>query len=223
VSFADNLIFKWIKIFLIAFLSMQLLQVLFLILGSLFPSITGHVGSWWYYFCFSIVMYYIAFTGYYNTLITKIPFEFDALQSNKVFLLPSAHNESTATIEVEAIPIAPIVSDEIMIWKNKIITLFEDEHLFQDPELTLTEVATRLHTNVAIISKSINQGFQMNFNDFVNQYRVEEVKKAFKKGDHKKQTLLAIALNCGFNSKATFNRAFKKNTGYSPKEYLLLS
>ena len=60
----------------------------------------------------------------------------------------------------------------------------------------------------------------MNFNDFVNKYRVEEVKKAFDNGDHKKSTLLGIAFDCGFNSKATFNRAFKKNTGLSPKDYL---
>ena len=60
----------------------------------------------------------------------------------------------------------------------------------------------------------------MNFNDFINNYRVEDVKKAFDKGEHKKTTLLGIAFDCGFNSKATFNRAFKKNTGISPKEYL---
>ena len=60
----------------------------------------------------------------------------------------------------------------------------------------------------------------MNFNDFINTYRVEEVKKAFDNGEHKKTTLLGIAYDCGFNSKATFNRAFKKNAGFSPKEYL---
>lgn len=42
----------------------------------------------------------------------------------------------------------------------------------------------------------------------------------FQKGEHKKSTLIGIAYDCGFNSKATFNRAFKKNTGKSPKEFI---
>ena len=60
----------------------------------------------------------------------------------------------------------------------------------------------------------------MNFNDFINNYRIEAVKENLKKGEHKKTTLLGIAFDCGFNSKATFNRAFKKSTGLSPKDYL---
>jgi AraC-like DNA-binding protein len=60
----------------------------------------------------------------------------------------------------------------------------------------------------------------MNFNDYINHHRVESVKKAFTNGEHKTTTLLGIAYDCGFNSKATFNRAFKKNTGLSPKEYI---
>jgi AraC-like DNA-binding protein len=46
------------------------------------------------------------------------------------------------------------------------------------------------------------------------------VKTKFANGEHKKSTLLGIAYDCGFNSKATFNRAFKKNTGKTPKEFL---
>ena len=60
----------------------------------------------------------------------------------------------------------------------------------------------------------------MNFNDFINHYRIEAVKEKLKKGEHKTSTLLGIAFDCGFNSKATFNRAFKKSTTVSPKDYL---
>jgi AraC-like DNA-binding protein len=66
----------------------------------------------------------------------------------------------------------------------------------------------------------INQGFRLNFNDLINQYRIEAVKQKLKAGEQKTQTLLGIAYDCGFNSKATFNRAFKKATGQSPKEWL---
>ena len=219
VSFADNLLFKWIKTFLIAFLIMQLLQVSFFLLGFLFD-LANYVGSWWYFLSFAIVMYYIAITGYSNASVTSIPFQFDSFQNQKVFLLPSHENEIIEEIDFETIKPSEIQSEEILQLKVRIISLFETEKLSQNAELTLTEIAKKLNTNISVISKAINQGFQMNFNDFVNQYRVQEVKKAFEKGEHKKTTLLGIAFDCGFNSKATFNRAFKKNTGFSPKEFL---
>ncbi len=219
VSYADSLLFKWIKTFLIAFLLMQLLQVIFFLLGFIFD-VGSYVSGWWYFFCFAMIMYYIAITGYSNASIATIPFQFDSLQSNKVFLLPSNENEIIEEIDFEEINPAETVSDEVSQLKIKIILLFETENLSQNSELTLSEIAKKLNTNISVISKVVNQGFQMNFNDFVNQYRVEEVKKAFEKGEHKKTTLLGIAFDCGFNSKATFNRAFKKNTGFSPKDYL---
>ena len=106
------------------------------------------------------------------------------------------------------------------MWKAKIETFILEEKLFQNPELTLTDVAKKLKSNASVISKAINQGFGLNFNDFFNTYRIEAVKKCFEKGEHKKSTLLGIAFDCGFNSKATFNRAFKKNTGLSPKDFI---
>ena len=60
----------------------------------------------------------------------------------------------------------------------------------------------------------------MNFNDFINHYRIEAVKEKLSAGEHNTTTLLGIAYDCGFNSKATFNRAFKKSTTLSPNEYL---
>ena len=105
-------------------------------------------------------------------------------------------------------------------WKPKIEAFIKNEKAYEDPELSLTQVAKQLRTNPTIISKVINQGFQLNFNDFVNNYRIEAVKEKLKTGEQKTQTLLGIAYDCGFNSKATFNRAFKKATGKSPKEWI---
>ena len=60
----------------------------------------------------------------------------------------------------------------------------------------------------------------MNFNDFVNQFRVAAIKERLAQGEHLQFTLLAIALECGFNSKATFNRVFKKWEGKTPGQYV---
>ena len=219
VSFADNLLFKWLKNFLIAFLSMQVLQVVFFVLG-LFFAIETYVGSWWYFFCFAIITYYIALTGYSNNLQTQIPFQFSALANAPILLLPYNQNPDTDTIIIDQEIANQPISDEVLQFKNQILDLFQTEKLYQNPELTLADIAKKVQSNSSVISKVINQGFQVNFNDFVNQYRVDQVKSAFQNQLHKKNTLLGIAFDCGFNSKATFNRAFKKHTTLSPKQYI---
>ena len=105
-------------------------------------------------------------------------------------------------------------------WKRKVLTYFEKEKCYLNPELTLSELAAKLDTNTSVLSAVINSGFSKNFNDFVNEYRVNAFKRLAIAPQSKHLTLLAIAFDCGFNSKATFNRAFKKETGLSPKAFL---
>ena len=81
-------------------------------------------------------------------------------------------------------------------------------------------MAKQLQSNHSFISMVLNRGFGLNFNDFVNKFRIEAVKEMLQRGEHNKQTLLGIAFDCGFNSKATFNRAFKKFTTLNPKEWI---
>ena len=124
-------------------------------------------------------------------------------------------NRTNPTIFVEANE-----SIDLSLWKDKIIALFEVEEIYKNPNLTLTDLAKHLNTNRNVISKTINQGMQMNFNDFVNEKRAEAVIKKLEKGHHLQNTLLGIAMDCGFNSKTTFNRAFKKHTGTTPKLFI---
>lgn len=221
VSYADSILFKWINTYLIAFLVMLLLPVVFDIIGFLYPEMKSYQGSWWFYLFFSIVMYYIAITGYSNPINSTIPFKMSFFDKNQILLLDENHtNELETFIDIDQETFDKIISPEIELWKSKIETLIQEEKLFENPELTLTDVAKKLETNAAVISKTINQGFQMNFNDCINNYRIEAVKNRFTNGEHKKSTLLGIAFDSGFNSKATFNRAFKKNTGKTPKEFI---
>ncbi|MEM7104965.1 MAG: helix-turn-helix transcriptional regulator [Bacteroidota bacterium] len=184
-----------------------ILRVLFFILNPEW----GQFGSkYWYYLCFSILLLYISITGYSNTIKANINLAPDILND----IEPLALEETSGTNnEVED---APDLED----WKQKITYLFETEDPFKNPNLTLTDLANLLNTNRNIISKAINQEFKMNFNDFVNERRAEAVIDKLNKGEHTRNTLLAIALDCGFNSKTTFNRAFKKHTGITPKQFI---
>ena len=104
--------------------------------------------------------------------------------------------------------------------KGEINSLFQNEKLFLDPELNLAQLSERMSLNRMEVSELINLGFGMNFNDFVNSYRIEQFKERLKKGDHTRMSLVGIAFDCGFNSNATFNRVFKKEVQLTPTEYL---
>jgi AraC-like DNA-binding protein len=68
----------------------------------------------------------------------------------------------------------------------------------------------------------LNQHLQKSFNEFVNGYRVEAFKQNIRQSRHDNRTILAMAFDAGFNSQATFQRAFRSNTGMSPREYMTL-
>ena len=229
ISYAEQVLFKWVSNFLMAFLSMQLLQVLFFILALLFPSSDSYVGNWWYFFSFALIFYYIAITGYSNSIETKVPFRLHLLNDKPSLLLQyadlpnreSEFIEDAEIIEFENVPTQANQDNSLLAeWKPAIQQLLEEGKAYEDPELSLTQLAKALKTNPSILSKVINQGFGQNFNDFINDYRVAAVKQKLEAGEYKTQTLLGIAYDCGFNSKATFNRAFKKATGVTPKEWV---
>ncbi|MDN3676264.1 helix-turn-helix transcriptional regulator [Flavobacterium paronense] len=220
VSYADSILFKWIKTYLYSFLIMLVLPILFNVITVFYPQLNSYTGSWWFFLFFSIIMYYIAVTGYANPIVTKIPFEVSVFDKKPALLLATNFSSEEAVIDIEHEIFEAHTSPEIETWKAKIESLMELQKVYQNPELTLTDLAEKLDTNAAVISKTINQGFGLNFNDFINNYRIEAIKNSFQQGEHKKTTLLGIAFDCGFNSKATFNRAFKKNTGLSPKEFI---
>lgn len=112
----------------------------------------------------------------------------------------------------------PFIVDPIFI--SKIESAMRDQKLYLDPTLTLIQLSSLLNLPPKIVSKSINSGFEKSFNDFVNGYRVEEVKQRLNLSDLQKLTILGIALECGFNSKSTFNRIFKEFTGVAPTEFI---
>ena len=223
VSYAELVSFRWVRNFLVAFLIMLFIKIVFFILGEITDM--SYWDTWWYFFVFAILFYYIAITGYANSVETKVAFKPHLLTYRPTLLLnysPSLTLTESVTEEAEIIAIGPASKDSVVLteWKPKLLRLMQEEKIYEDPELSLTQVAKQLQSNPSFISMVVNRGFELNFNDFVNQFRIEAVKEMLKKGEHKKQTLLGIAYECGFNSKATFNRAFKKVTGLTPKEWV---
>ncbi|MDR8390287.1 helix-turn-helix domain-containing protein [Aliifodinibius sp. S!AR15-10] len=102
---------------------------------------------------------------------------------------------------------------------ERLVETMEQQKLYQKGDLNLADLAGILDLQTHNVTEIINRYLGKNFYDFVNEYRVEEVKKQLENGESQDKTLLAIALDAGFNSKSTFNSVFKKMTGMTPSEY----
>ena len=92
----------------------------------------------------------------------------------------------------------------------------KDDQLYKDPELTLSSLSKALSVKPYLVTKCLNTIYQKKFNDYINECRIEEVKRLVNDPKNDNFTLLALAYEAGFNSKASFNRAVKKITGNPP-------
>lgn len=97
--------------------------------------------------------------------------------------------------------------------------LMQNEMPYMDSTLTLNKLAEKLSVSPHNLSEVINTKLNQNFFDYVNSYRIDKVKKDLADSGKQNITLLAIAIDAGFNSKSSFNSTFKKFTGMTPTEY----
>ncbi len=192
---------NWIRNFLFVYA--------FLFLYSMFQSVIGDLivdlhwtQRWWYQFFSAIAIIYIGIKGYFT-------------DTNKLKSLNYNINQKKSSK-----PITKVNTEDLQLRKTKIEGFMEREKPFLDPDLNLTELSKMLKIQVPELSETINAGFQKNFNDFINSYRVKAVQHMLEDGKQEHLSLLGIAYECGFNSKATFNRVFKKLTNFSPSQYL---
>ena len=102
---------------------------------------------------------------------------------------------------------------------TEFIRLLEEEKIYRDQTLSLSKVSEVLNIHPAYLSKIISDATSMNFSSILNRYRVNEVKKMLSTRNYHTYSMLGMAFEAGFNSKATFNRAFKKHTSFSPIEF----
>ncbi len=98
-------------------------------------------------------------------------------------------------------------------------TLMTETAAFKDPDLSLVKLAERLEVAPHQLSQTINVLYRKSYSDYVNDLRVEEVKRLLLSRDFAEQKIATIAYEGGFNSLSTFYSIFKKETGVSPKQF----
>lgn len=106
------------------------------------------------------------------------------------------------------------------VYLEKLLKLMESKQPFLNPDLKLSDLAETLDILPGHLSQVINNELEKNFFDFANDYRVEEAKRRLLDPRFGHYNILAIALDVGFNNKASFNRVFKKHTGMTPSDFV---
>lgn len=171
---------------------------------------------------FSSIIYFV---GYFAIHQQEI-FNVSTSKTSSFQAIPSTYKDSITAddtpqeaIEIEVKELESSVMEGLEELKHTIDTYMRKERPYTNPKLSLQELAGKTKMQPHLLSRVINEGYQKNFFDFINSYRVEEFKTRVDNPKYRHYTLLALAFDVGFNSKTAFNRSFKKITGVTPSEY----
>lgn len=108
--------------------------------------------------------------------------------------------------------------ERLKVISKKLHMAMENDKVYRDQDLSVNSLAKQLDIKPYLISRCLSEINQIRFNDYVNGYRVKEVQTLLQDPNNSKYTLLSLAMDAGFNSKSSFNRAIKKQLGISPSE-----
>ena len=102
----------------------------------------------------------------------------------------------------------------------EILDRFKEKQMFLSPEIKVEVAARMLKVPKVVLSKTLSKDGETNFNDYVNDLRIDHFIEKLKSNEHLKYSIMGLAESSGFKSKATFNRAFKKRMNVTPTEYI---
>lgn len=198
---------KWLSIWVWGFIIFLIIDMISGLLLVIYPIHSALVYMNLFYLV--LLIWYIGYFG---------------VNQVQVFLIEEVHLKSVKEKTSQEKIIKPVTyfnceSSEFLELKSRLEILFKEQELFKRQDLSLRGTADILDISDKKLSYLFNICLSSNFYEYVNSYRVDYFRKKMEEGAFEKLTLLAIAFDSGFNSKATFNRVFKQNVGITPKEF----
>lgn len=201
-SNANEIDLNWLEYIILLILSMSLIITIY---NVFFYSSTLNV------FINSASLIIIFIIAYYS-LKQKEIFPLDEKQRSEIILI----NEQEELIEIKR----KVISDaELIVIKTELNRIMLEQKPYLDSELNLIKLSELVNRTPHQVSYTINSGFNENFFQFINKYRVEKAKELLVKEEMNNLSILGIAYESGFNSKTSFNNTFKKITNQTPSEY----
>lgn len=113
-----------------------------------------------------------------------------------------------------------LTTEECDVLLNKLSEYMKKEKPYTNPDLKIADLAIGIDASSHSLSYLFNQHLNQSYYDFINEYRIMEFKKLVKRDEYSRYTLSALAELCGFSSRASFFRSFKKITKITPNEYI---
>lgn len=194
---------EWLKKFLFSFLGLLLIDLLI----TTYEVVFGHFTDWdTGYVTVTILIFLVAYLGYKGAKQSAIVVP-DFLINEGV----GKANTANRSIELS--------EEELSDLKRKLEEVISNEKPYLDQEITLSSLAKLVGTSEKKLSTLLNQSLEISFYDFINGHRVAAVKEKLKEEENNKYSIIGLAYAAGFNSKSSFYRAFKKETGVSPVAY----
>jgi AraC-like DNA-binding protein len=204
VSFTSQKItLNWLKILAISF---YVAYFILFILGGL--NMIGNIIPFDPYF---VIFGFIAvFSMVYSFYGIKQPVIFGEV------VRPDINNEKKEAEKYTKSGLKEVQAEQYL---NKLLNYMEKNKPFLDNDLTINDLSAKIGISRHHLTQVLNEKYKRNFFTFINEYRVKEVMERFRDPKFNNYTILAIALDSGFNSKTTFNSFFKSQTGLTPSEY----
>jgi AraC-like DNA-binding protein len=192
----------WFKYFLVCVIIAAVIWIFFMVLQSTFLN----------YLVTSVHFIVVFFLAYY-ALHQEEVYNFNIKEKAEIqdFIENAVNHSAPKKLQLEP--------ERLKELTQQLTRIMEEEKPFLDNDLNLLKLAGMLQINIHTLSYLINEGFNENFAQFVNRYRVEEAKKLLIDPDSIHLNMVGIAFDSGFNSKTAFNTTFKKITGLSPSEF----
>jgi len=156
---------------------------------------------------FTFVMIYFGMNQ--SAIYSKIPIQYENKRKTENSIDPGAKYIGSA-----------LSNEQIEDLSKTIIDYLKEDKPYLNPDYNLEMMADDLNISKHKLSQIINSGQQKNFYKFINEFRVKEVKGRLSDPAYQHYSILGIAMDCGFNSKTSFNRIFKEETGQTPTEFM---
>lgn len=205
---------KWI-IILLTIVTSSIFAFLIIYLTSLFIKFNLSSAMSVLALLATFIIHWTAYTGIYKYKLAKNKEAVFHFLNNDLAILPT--NLQIAEKDNAEEYRESITTDNHYFQKLELFC--KEQHIYTDSTLNREKVAEKLGISAGYVSQIVNTITEDNFANYINQYRVEAVKKMISNSDYENYNLLAMGLESGFTSKATFYKAFKKHTGKTPNEY----
>ncbi|WP_158655220.1 helix-turn-helix domain-containing protein [Flavivirga eckloniae] len=198
--------FNWIKMMLVGAFCIMLVDLGF----KVYKTFYGHFNWNTDYFSVLTMIILVSYLGYYGVNQSKVLIpDFLLKDNNDGYITPKEKSNVLSDANKEAFETL----------KNRLETILKTDKPYLDEDLTLGKLSEKLSTTDKKLSTMLNQYMNISFYDLINKHRIEAVIEKMPLDAYKNYNIFGIACECGFKSRTSFNRIFKRETGLSPSDY----